>query len=40
MDAIWTALEGARACRIKKGDFDPNVELEIKRNKVLDWLTM
>jgi len=40
MDAIWTALEGAKACRVKKEGFDPNVELEVKGNKLLDWLTM
>jgi phage terminase large subunit-like protein len=40
MDAIWTALEGSRPCRIKKDEFDPKEELEEKRNKLLDWLTM
>ena len=38
MDAVWTALEGSRACRIKQ--LDPKGKVEIKRNKVLDWLTM
>ena len=40
MDAIWTALEGSSPCRVKKDDFDPKAELEEKRNKILDWLTM
>ena len=40
MDAIWTALEGSRPCRVKKDEFDPKAELEEKRNKILDWLTM
>ena len=40
MDAIWTALEGARPCRVKIKDFDPKAEVEIKSNKILDWLTM
>ena len=40
MDAVWTALEGSRPCRVKKDDFDPSKEVEIKSNKILDWLTM
>ena len=40
MDAIWTALEGARPCRVKRKDFDPSAEVEIKSNIILDWLTM
>jgi predicted phage terminase large subunit-like protein len=40
MDAVWTALEGSRPCRIKKDDFDPSKEVEKKSNKILDWLTM
>jgi len=37
MDACWTALEGARPCRIK--DFDPD-KRETKLKKVLDWMTL
>jgi predicted phage terminase large subunit-like protein len=40
MDAIWTALEGSRPCRIKKDEFDPKEGVEVKTNKILDWLTM
>ena len=40
MDAVWTALEGSRPCRIKRDEFDPKAEVEIKSNKILDWLTM
>ena len=40
MDAVWTALEGSRPCRVKQDDFDPSKEFEIKTNKILDWLTM
>ena len=40
MDAVWTALEGAKACRVKRSSFDPNADLEVKSNKLLDWLTM
>jgi predicted phage terminase large subunit-like protein len=40
MDAIWTALEGSRPCRIKRDEFDPKKGAEIKSNKILDWLTM
>ena len=40
MDSIWTALEGSKPCRVKKNDFDPKEELEIKSNKLLDWLTL
>ena len=40
MDAVWTALEKSRPCRIKIDEFDPSKEIEIKSNKILDWLTM
>jgi predicted phage terminase large subunit-like protein len=40
MDAIWTALEGSRPCRVKRDEFDPKKGIEIKSNKILDWLTM
>ena len=37
MDAVWTALEGSRPCRIK--DLDPE-KRENKFKKVLDWMTL
>ena len=38
MDAIWTALEGAKKARLKVlPDEDASFGL---KNKVLDWLTM
>ena len=40
MDAVWTALEGAKPCRVKKDEFDPEAKLEVKSNIILDWLTM
>ena len=40
MDAVWTDLEKSRPCRIKIDEFDPSKEIEIKSNKILDWLTM
>ena len=36
MDAIWTALENAKPCRVKEIDG----EKIIKKRKILDWLTM
>ena len=36
MDAIWTALDKAKPCRLK----EINKEEEIKPRKFLDWLTM
>lgn len=36
MDAVWTALEGARPCRIES--FDPK-RMKKKENKLLDWMT-
>ena len=38
MDAVWTALEGHKPCRVKKIDKNHKNEGPIK--KVLDWLTM
>ena len=38
MDAIWTALEGAKPCRIK--EHTRNGEEKKFSDKVLDWLTM
>jgi phage terminase large subunit-like protein len=38
MDAVWTALEGSKPCRIK--EINPKEKLEVKSNKILDWLTM
>ena len=40
MDAIWTALEGAKPCRVSEEDFDPNIIKENKIKKILDWMTM
>ena len=39
MDAIWTALDGSKPCRIKQFD---NKSKEDWRNKEksLDWMTM
>ena len=39
MDAIWTALEGYKPCRISAEDFNPEF-IEKKQRRVLDWLTM
>ena len=38
MDAIWTALERHRPCRIK--DFDENKVIDTKIKKVIDWMTL
>ena len=38
MDAIWTALDGAKPCRHK--DWKENQEKEVKEMKVLDWMTL
>ena len=38
MDAVWTALEGARPCRLK--EFTPSDERIKKRNKFLDWMSL
>jgi hypothetical protein len=40
MDAIWTALDGAKPCRIKVDEFDPTIEKTTTMKKVLDWMTM
>ena len=40
MDAIWTALEGAKPCRLSEDDFDPNIIKDNKIKKILDWMTM
>ena len=38
MDAVWTALDGHKACRLK--EYDPeNIKTSITK-KVLDWMTM
>ena len=39
MDAIWTALDGAKPCRIKEYEPIPEEEWRIKK-KVLDWMTL
>ena len=36
MDGIWTALEGARPCRVESME---NMNKKIKSNKFIDWLT-
>ena len=38
MDAIWTALDGAKPCRHK--EWQENQEKEVKEKKVLDWMTL
>jgi phage terminase large subunit-like protein len=38
MDAIWTALEGARPCRLK--EFDPEKVEKKNLNKIIDWMTL
>lgn len=38
MDAVWTALDGHKPCRVKK--FDENAEEKSFSKKVLDWMTM
>jgi predicted phage terminase large subunit-like protein len=39
MDAIWTALDGAKPCRIKDYEPIPEEEWRIKK-KTLDWMTI
>ena len=39
MDAIWTALDGAKPCRIKEYEATPLEEWRIKK-KSLDWMTL
>jgi len=38
MDAVWTALDGHKPCRLK--EYDPNAEEKTFTKKVLDWMTM
>ena len=38
MDAIWTALEGAKPCRIK--EYSENPDKKRKKKKFLDWMTL
>ena len=38
MDAVWTALDGHKPCRVK--EFDKKERKDTKRIKKLDWLTM
>ena len=38
MDAVWTALDGARASR--HSEFKDSSSEKYKKNKFLDWLTM
>ena len=38
MDAVWTALDGHKPCRLKEYDPDKIKTGPIK--KVLDWMTM
>ena len=38
MDAVWTALDGHKPCRLKK--FDEDAEEKSFSKKVLDWMTM
>ena len=38
MDAIWTALERHKPCRI--GEFDETKEIDVNKKKVIDWMTL
>ena len=38
MDAVWTALEGARPCRDKT--FEEESRDNSIKNKFLDWMTL
>jgi predicted phage terminase large subunit-like protein len=38
MDAVWTALDGHKPCRLK--EFDPEVKNESFVKKAFDWMTM
>ena len=38
MDAVWTALNGHKPCRLK--EFDENAENKPLAKKLLDWMTM
>ena len=38
MDAIWTALDGAKPCRLE--EYDEKKYDKKKKKKFLDWLTM
>ena len=38
MDAVWTALNGHKPCRLK--EFDENAENKPLTKKLLDWMTM
>ena len=40
MDAVWTALDGAKPCRIPSEDYDPKQHFGKKVKKILDWMTM
>ena len=39
MDAVYMALDGHYACKIKPTDFDPD-KIQIKVQKALDWMTL
>ena len=38
MDAVWTALDGAKPCRF--AEYDEDKANKKKKKKFLDWLTM
>ena len=38
MDGVWTALEGAKPCRLQ--EYDEKRYDKKKKKKFLDWLTM
>jgi hypothetical protein len=38
MDAIWTALDGCKPCRVKEY-LEENKKIK-KKKKFLDWMTM
>ena len=38
MDGIWTALDGAKPCRLE--EYDEKRYDKKKKKKFLDWLTM
>ena len=38
MDAVWTALDGVKPCRVK--EYDESSYKKTIQKKLLDWMTM
>jgi phage terminase large subunit-like protein len=38
MDAVWTALDSVKPCRVKQ--YDENSHKKTIQKKLLDWMTM